>query len=264
MATKKKPTTPPMKTKAKKPPVDEAPPELVKLVGEVVIEDLSSVKPNDWNPNEMTEEMMQSLEYGLLNDGWLVSQALLIWRTDEKGKVKNIIIDGEHRWTKAVELGMTKGPMVFLDGLTMAKAKALTIKMNQKRGNFVDRLLADVVRDIQLDIGDDISLDLGITEDELMAMMALDPTDVDTPDGKKPTIDEDDDEDEQGGSGGMRGSSSYVTQVQLFFATEKREEWDRYISKLSKAYGTDNVTDTVMEAVKRAASAGNPATKKRK
>lgn len=134
--------------------------------GKVVMRALDSVTPNPWNPNRMTDEMKQSMLYGFRNDGWLVSQALLIWGVDDKGVEQNVIIDGEHRWTTANELGMAEGPMVVLDGLSESDARKLTIKMNQKRGDFRADLLADLLKSVESDHAT-MAIDLGFDTDHL-------------------------------------------------------------------------------------------------
>lgn len=140
--------------------------------GEVVLRPLGDVKPNPWNPNRMTTHMMDSLVHGLRTDGWLASQALLVWGTDEEGQVRNLIIDGEHRWRGGTTIGLTEGPMVFLNGLTEAQAKALTIKMNQKRGEFEEAALETLVKELVADIGtlEGVDLDFGIDPKELVKM----------------------------------------------------------------------------------------------
>lgn len=80
-----------------------------RVVGEVVMRPLSDVQKNSWNPNRMTDFMKESLKQGLLSDGWLKSQSLLIWGTDDKGERRDVIIDGEHRWSAASELGFQIG-----------------------------------------------------------------------------------------------------------------------------------------------------------
>jgi hypothetical protein len=146
----------------------DAPP---KVRGEVVIRSLGDVKKNPWNPNVMTDTMKASLRHGLKTDGWLISQSLLIWGRDDNGDQQDMIIDGEHRWVEAQALGMKEGPMVFLDGLTKAKAKALTIKMNQKRGEFDADKLADVVVDLADALGDiDLGIELGLEEDYIAGL----------------------------------------------------------------------------------------------
>ncbi len=220
------------------------------LVGKTEIRPLSDVKPNIWNPNRMTEQMKASLKHGFIHDGWLVSQQLLIWGTDDEGVEKNIIIDGEHRWTTGNELGMLEGPMVFLTGLSETKAKALTIKMNQKRGEFVDDLLANVLRDIESELGsDDMGIDLGFDDETIMSLMAEDPEDVDGNKGSEKKAEAAKGFKAETGSADMRSAGTHVRLIQLFFDTEQHATFTEAVKKLATEYGTTNVTETVLKAV---------------
>ncbi len=221
-----------------------------KLRGEVVIRPLDSVKPNAYNPNRMTEQMMASMKHGFMQDGWLVSQALLIWGKDDKGKQRDVIIDGEHRWTTAKDLGMLEGPMVFLDGVTEPQAKALTIKMNQKRGVFVDSLLADVIKDISEELGsDDLGLDLGFDDEFIMNLMAGEPTDLDGEGGSDHKAETARGFETKVAGGEMRSAGTHVRLVQLFFDKEQHEQFQQAIKKLAVEYETTNVTETVLQAI---------------
>lgn len=143
--------------------------------GEVVLGRLHDVTPNGWNPNEMTPEMRASLKHGFEVDGWLASQALLVWRTDDAGNIQNLIIDGEHRWEVACELGMVEGPMVYLDGYSETAAQKLTIKLNQKRGDWDQTKLAILLRSF----GEDVQgIDLGFNDDELKRLTHIDQTEA--------------------------------------------------------------------------------------
>lgn len=155
------------KTKASVPP---AAPRGV--VGVVVMAPLDSVRPNGWNPNQMSKQMEKSFREGLRKDGWLASQALLIWESDENGVSKGLIIDGEHRWTAARELGLTEGPMVHLRNLPEAEAKALTIKMNQKRGEFNEGSLTALLESIapSFDVGE-LGVELGFEQSAVDKML---------------------------------------------------------------------------------------------
>lgn len=134
------------------------------VIGKVVLRPLDDVEPNPWNPNAMDEFMTNSLREGLINDGWLASQSLLIWGTDTRGKTRNVIIDGEHRWSIARELGLKKGPMVFLEGISELQAKKLTVKMNAKRGAPVREKLEILLHEFKVDVPDlkIMSIDIGI------------------------------------------------------------------------------------------------------
>ena len=139
--------------------------------GKVVTFPLDKLKPNGWNPNVVTPEKMASIEYGFRTDGWLASQALLVWRKDDAGKIQNVIIDGEHRWKAARTVGLADGPVVFLDGVSETEAKALTIKLNQKRGEWDEDALGKLLREVQ-GSSEDLGLDFGFDDKELGRLLA--------------------------------------------------------------------------------------------
>lgn len=152
---------------------------LAKVTGKVVMAKLASVKPNDWNPNRMTEFQVESTRAGMVAQGWLAAYALLVWGKDENGKRQNVIIDGEHRWHIARDLAMREGPMVFLDGITRTEAQKLTIALDNKRGQFDRVALRELIGDIGL--SDGLGFELGFDETSFAALMdpgnALPPSD---------------------------------------------------------------------------------------
>ena len=206
-------------------------------VSEVVLSPLVGVKPNPWNPNALTAFEKESLKFGIREDGWLASHALTVWRTDSKGKERNLIIDGEHRWRVALDLGMTMGPMAFVDGMTEDAAKKLTVKLDAKRGKFDAGLLEALVRSIAdgLDL-ETRSLALGIGEDVLGEMLSTTPETMVV--GELPS-----------------GKTSDVKVVTLFFTPEVHDEFERVAKEISVRFKTPTMADTVFEAVRRAVSA---------
>lgn len=230
--------------------VDErSPTKVPRTVGEVVMRALGDVKPNSWNPNELTPFMMESLAEGFRQDGWLKSQALLVWGNDEKKHKRNIIIDGEHRWEIATKLGMKDGPMVFLNGLTEVQAKALTVKLDAKRGTFVEERLALVLRDVQHSFPEmDLRLTFGIEDEErLMKLLAEEPKLIL---GEEPPVKNDTTPGDV-----PSGMTSHVRMMQLFFSESQQEEFLSAIKKLAPTFKTENVTDTTLEAIRRAVRA---------
>jgi ParB-like chromosome segregation protein Spo0J len=231
-----------------------------RVVGEVVMRPLKNVKKNPWNPNVMTPAQAESLKHGLLEDGWLASQALLVWGTDETGAKRDMVIDGEHRHTAATELGLKSGPMVFLNGLTEAEAKKLTVKMNQKRGQWDPTKLEDLLRG--LDQGGEAlsAIDLGFGEEELMKMLAVAPMEVPSVgDGELAGTAEPDggDAPAPGTASGQPASplpASQTRMVQLFLDSITQPQFLADCQKLGAIFGTTTVTDTVLEAVRRAAA----------
>lgn len=226
------------------PPLDTPKP---RVVGEVVMKPLTTVRPNDWNPNEMTAFEHEALRAGLESDGWLKSQSLLVWGTDERGKTRNVIIDGEQRWTVAKGMGFPQAPMVFLHGLTEAHAKALTVKLDSKRGKFNQDRLGALLRAIQHDLDvPNLALDLGIPEEPLMKLLAE--PEIPTGDEGNPT--------RTGGGGDMpAGKTAHVRMVQLFFDVPQHDEFMEQVKVLRDRYRTESVTDTVREAIRRASAA---------
>lgn len=206
---------------------------------------LASVQPNGWNPNVVPPHVQKSIEHGFRKDGWLASHALLVWGRDEKGAERNLIIDGEHRWKAGTAVGMAEGPMVFLEGLTEAQAKALTIKMDQKRGRFDEDKLGDLLRSIQGDAADleKFALDLGFEEEPLMKLLAEEEQPLRTRDGGGGA---------NGSSGGAAGGpaeASIVRMVQLFLDVETHPKFAAAAERLAAKLGTKTLTDTVYKVV---------------
>jgi hypothetical protein len=229
---------------------------LAKVRGKVEIKKLATVQPNGWNPNRMTDEMMASLEHGLRADGWIASQALLVWGKDESGHKRALIIDGEHRYRAALACGMTDGPMVVLDGLSETEAKALTVKLNQKRGEWDIDGIAALVRELQGSV-DMPELDFGFSADELAQMFVFDAEVVEQfSDALLPAAQDGDAVRPTPStiSGANEAPQiSNVRMVQLFLDDDTQPVFMQQIKTLSEAFGTKTVTDTVVECVRLAA-----------
>jgi ParB-like chromosome segregation protein Spo0J len=145
----------------------------VRVVGKVELLPLKTVRPNGWNPNRMTEFEKKSFSAALKRNGWLAAYALLVWRTDQRGRPQNLIIDGEHRWAIAQTLGYTKGPMVMMDGLTLEQAKELTVSLDNHRGQFDQTALRDVLKSLGTDT--DLAFRLGFDDETFKALMSPTP-----------------------------------------------------------------------------------------
>lgn len=162
---------------------------------DAIVEDLDLVQPNWWNPNEMPSDTFESLKHGMKTKGWPKSEPLFVWATDETGKVRNIIVDGEHRWKAARALGWEQGPMVFARGMTEADAKKWTIALDQKRGRWNEDGLRALVREFSGEESKTLALDLGFSNDALAALIAKEPDSLPTKDDAK--VESDDDVDEE-------------------------------------------------------------------
>lgn len=205
---------------------------------------LAGFKPNDWNPNKMTPRKYAALKQSLKDDGWLASQALLIWGKDEKGNQQDVIIDGEHRWQGATELGYLKGPVVVLDGLTRAQAMALTIKLDKARGEFEKKGLAQVLAELDRSPEfEDLNLAavLGFEDEEFQRVMSeqeelvLDSSENAGPERLRPEIE---------------SRNELVKMVPIYIANADHQQFVSDVAALAKRFSTDTVSDTVQRAIR--------------
>ncbi len=211
---------------------------------------LDLVAPNDWNMNVLPPHKYESLLHNLREGGWVRSQPLLVWGYDEKGKVKNIIINGEHRWRAAQELGFREGPMVILNGISRAKAIELTIKLDNDRGEFdkteLNTLLRNFLPTAKLP---NAALSLGFTQPELNKVFALPAirlndggTGAKAPEGKaKPNV--------------VTSRNNASKQVPLYLGGDHRTLVPERLEALMKRWSYNNVTEVVLRCVAECAGA---------
>lgn len=94
---------------------------------------IGELKPNDFNPNEMSEEKYTALKASIKQDG--IKQPLLVRPILEEGDPTGFeIIDGEHRFKAANELKLEGVPVIIEDIKKESDAMRLCYKMNSDRG----------------------------------------------------------------------------------------------------------------------------------
>lgn len=91
---------------------------------------ISKIVPNPWNPNVESEFMKGKLRGSLEAFGQV---AEVIVRELPSGEYQ--IIDGEHRWTEAVGLGVTELRVRNLGLVPESSAKILTMVFNELHGD---------------------------------------------------------------------------------------------------------------------------------
>ena len=121
---------------------------------------VKDIKPNEWNPNKMTDRMMTHLLEEYKRIGCV--QPILINK-------KNIIIDGEHRWKAAKEFGLKEIPCIQVD-MDERDAKITTVNMNQIKGEVDPLKLADLL----------ISLEDDFNVKEVGEMLRMNEFEIDT------------------------------------------------------------------------------------
>jgi hypothetical protein len=217
-----------------------------RIIGDKVdIVPLASLHPNWWNQNVMPPHKYASLKHGLKTRGWLVSDTLLIWGTDETGKSRNVIIDGEHRWQAARELEHQDGPAIVLTGITEAQARAWTLRL-ANRGTFAAKLLDQLLAELREDYEsiEAMALDLALTEPEAMRALAQKPIEIGLPEGEvveaKPKAPD------------VVSHNTHTHVVPLYLDAAQRRIFDERVRLLGKQYGLETVTEIVIAAVSNA------------
>jgi len=141
--------------------------KLEKLVIEYISVD--EIQPNQYNPNRQSEHDFDLLKMSMSEDGF--TQPIIVQRKN------NTIVDGEHRWRAARELGWDQIPIVYVD-MTPEQMRIATLRHNRARGEEDIELTAQVLRDLQqlgaLDWAQD---SLSMSDDEINRMIE----DIDVP-----------------------------------------------------------------------------------
>jgi len=142
---------------------------------------IDELKPNEYNPNEMTESIMNHLIAEIKRIGFL--QPVLV-------NMEGIIIDGEHRWLAAKEVGLEEVPVIQAD-MDEKDAKLTTINMNQIKGELNPLKFAELLTDLRNDLElEDLSETFNMSIPELEnydLLLNLPESDIDLPE-KEPKL----------------------------------------------------------------------------
>lgn len=137
-----------------------------KICADVKMVEIETLKPNEYNPNIMTDEQFQSVVSDIKENGF-VGQPIIITKD-------NVIIDGEHRWRAAKFLNYEKVPVVRFNPKDEDHQKMLTIGWNAKRGEFNPLKLAKLIQDLnQKYTLEELSAKLGFSASDLKDKLAL-------------------------------------------------------------------------------------------
>lgn len=142
--------------------------ELLRPIANVQIVDRGLLKPNDYNPNKVTEENLKLLEQSIMTNGWTLP---IVVRPDFT------IIDGFHRWTVSgreplkTKLG-GKVPVVVVEHKDHDEDIYGTITHNRARGTHLLEPMKKIVKEL-IDNGksiDEISKQLGMKPEEIFRL----------------------------------------------------------------------------------------------
>jgi len=112
------------------------------IFGRALVVSIDKLRPNSWNPNVQDEitfrrELASIRRFGFVDP--------IICRLD--GALYEII-DGEHRWKAAKELGFTEVPIYDISPIGLHEAKQLTVVLNELRGKPQEKKLGELLRDL--------------------------------------------------------------------------------------------------------------------
>jgi hypothetical protein len=99
----------------------------------------SELKPNDYNPNRQTDDEFAMLVVSIREDGF--TQPILCMQD-------GTIVDGEHRWRAAQELGYEQVPVVRVS-MTEAQRRIATMRHNRARGQDDTAAVAELMLDLE-------------------------------------------------------------------------------------------------------------------
>jgi ParB/RepB/Spo0J family partition protein len=100
---------------------------------------LVELKPNEYNPNRQTEDEFEMLKASIREDGF--TQPILCMSD-------GTIVDGEHRWRAAQELGYETVPVVRVS-MTEAQRRIATMRHNRARGQDDTAAVAELMLDLE-------------------------------------------------------------------------------------------------------------------
>jgi hypothetical protein len=130
---------------------------------------IDELRANTWNPNEQTPRVREAVLESITEFGFL-DPVLVRPHPDGAGYE---IVDGEHRWEAALAAGDTHLDVIVRD-LTDQQAKRLTVILNETRGQADTIGLAQLLAELDADIGTDALLvGLPYTGDELADLVRM-------------------------------------------------------------------------------------------
>lgn len=203
---------------------------------------VAKIHPNPWNPNRQRDVVAKAQRESLQSYGF-IDPVTVRPHPEIEGEWQ--IVDGEHRWRDAQEMGQETVPSIALD-LDDVAARKLTIVLNETRGDADIALLASLLHDLsELQTPEELGSTLPYSSAELDHLLSLGQEDWDdfgahdAPDAPPPPAEH---------------------ELVLSLSAEQNDLVRGWLTILTKEYGVGaDVTTVVVEALRRSALAANQA-----
>lgn len=140
----------------------------VKIIDQINAEP-ETLHANPWNPNAQTERVQEATRESIATFGFIDPVTV---RPHPEIDNEYQIIDGEHRWRAATDLGLKQIAVLVVDA-DDTEAKKLTIILNETRGQADKVDVAGILAGLQDELGDALGLGLPYTEEELDGLLKL-------------------------------------------------------------------------------------------
>lgn len=205
---------------------------------------LDAIFPFQQEIKSLSKEAYESLRQSLISEG--MGLALHVWKNPEDSVF--YAIDGHQRIWALKKMRDEEGwvipelPVAEIDADSYEEAKRRVLIALSVSGKVKEREFADYVKENNISAEYLIlhvtppGVDMQAFIDHYMNITPI--TDIKLPEIQAPTK--------------LASSSLQVKQIQLFFDAPSLEEFNGCVNALSSHYGTENITDTVMEAVRAA------------
>jgi ParB-like chromosome segregation protein Spo0J len=131
-----------------------------------------SLQPAPWNPRRIAPAARQRLRAGIERFGFVQP---VIAREEDR-----LIVGGHQRWDIAVELQLATVPVIFLSGLTDARAKALAVLLNNKdaQGEWEMSSLTALLEELAVDPLEELLSATGFEEGSLEKLLGTGASDA--------------------------------------------------------------------------------------
>lgn len=120
-----------------------------KLQGHVIEVPLGEIRPNEWNPQEMSDREFNALAESM-QEGMIDPIQVVPLKDDSNGK-KYVILGGEHRWRVAETLGWETIPCMVLTAQKFQETdlqKFVTLRLNIIHGKLNPEKFRDLYEDL--------------------------------------------------------------------------------------------------------------------